>query len=167
MWRRWNPTDAAPPGQCHTSSGDSSPAGGFLESEIELNRGAEEADRFAASSGRHGLGDWFIRLFQSVGLKKRRSRDERRMRTGPAGGSHGYAVLTPSEERKDLAVRLIRDCGGRFINFFGRLTVERMSRYASGRGVRARTALSLRRHFGRSWPAAVSSNIHMSSPCAG
>jgi hypothetical protein len=34
----------------------------------------------------------------------------------------------PTEERKDLAVGIIRKCGGRFINFFGQLNVERIMR---------------------------------------
>ena len=41
--------------------------GGFLESEIELGRGVEAADRIGASTGRQGFGDWLIRLFDTVG----------------------------------------------------------------------------------------------------
>src|SRR6476620_1410831 len=43
--------------------------GGFLESEVELLRGIEEADRLAGSTGRRGFQDWFIRRTVSVGLK--------------------------------------------------------------------------------------------------
>jgi hypothetical protein len=38
------------------------------------------------------------------------------------------AVLAPTEERKDLAADVLRRCGGRFINFFGQLKVERIAR---------------------------------------
>jgi len=36
------------------------------------------------------------------------------------------AVLTLTDERKDLAVQLLGDCGARSINYFGRLNVERI-----------------------------------------
>jgi hypothetical protein len=38
------------------------------------------------------------------------------------------AVLAPTEARKDLAADIFRKCGGRFINFFGELNVERIAR---------------------------------------
>jgi hypothetical protein len=37
------------------------------------------------------------------------------------------AVLAPTEERKDLAADMLRRCGGYFINFFGRLNVQRIA----------------------------------------
>ena len=36
------------------------------------------------------------------------------------------AVLAPTEERKELAAQLLRDCGAQFIHFFGALALERM-----------------------------------------
>src|SRR6187200_2454925 len=41
---------------------------GFLEQEVGLLRGNEEADRLGGGSGRGGPQDWFIRLTGSVGL---------------------------------------------------------------------------------------------------
>jgi hypothetical protein len=101
---------------------------GFLESEIELNRGTEFADRLGATSGRRGLGDWFIRIFERVGLKNAESELKEQYEEAVRNGAAVIAVLTPTEERKDLAVQLIRECGGRFINYFGRLNVERIGR---------------------------------------
>ena len=102
--------------------------GGFLESEIELNRGTEFADRLGATTGRRGLGDWFIRIFERVGLKNAESELKEQYEEALRNGAAIIAVLTPTEERKNLAVQLIRDCGGRFINYFGRLNVERIGR---------------------------------------
>ena len=100
--------------------------GGFLESEIELNRGSDWADRLAATTGRRGISDWFIRLFQSVGLKNAETELKEKYEQAVRDGKAVIAVLVPTEERKNLAVRLLRDCGGQFINYYGRLNVERM-----------------------------------------
>jgi hypothetical protein len=101
--------------------------GGFLESEIELHRGTEDADRVEAGTGRRGFQDWLIRLFQSVGLKnaeiEMKDRYEQALRTGHTV----LAVMAPTDERKDLAAHILRECGGHFINFFGHLNVERIT----------------------------------------
>ena len=98
----------------------------FLESEVELNRGAEFADRLGSTTGRRGLSDWFIRLFQSVGLKNAETELKDHYEQALRDGHAIIAVLTPTDERKDLAVQLLRGCGARFINYFGRLNVERI-----------------------------------------
>lgn len=102
--------------------------GGFLESEVELIRGSEEADRLAAGTGRRGLQDWFIRLTGSVGLKNAETEMKDRYEQALRDGHTVVAVLTPTEDRKDRAAQSLQECGGRFINFFGRLNVERIAR---------------------------------------
>ena len=99
---------------------------GFLESEIELYRGAEEADRLHGGSGRAGFRDWWIRLFESVGLKNAETEMKDRYEQGLRAGGTVLAVMAPTDERKDLASRIISDCSGHFINFFGHLSVERL-----------------------------------------
>ena len=100
--------------------------GGFLESEIELGRGAEAADRIGASSGRQGFQDWLIRLFDTVGLKNTEIETKDQYEQALRDGHTVVAVLAPTEERKELAAQLLRDCGAQFINFFGSLSLERM-----------------------------------------
>jgi hypothetical protein len=100
--------------------------GGFLESEIELGRGTEAADRIGASTGRQGFGDWLIRLFDVVGLKNTEIETKDKYEQALRDGYTVVAVLAPTEERKELAAQLLRDCGARFINFFGSLSLERM-----------------------------------------
>ena len=100
--------------------------GGFLESEINLGRGREEADRLEASTGRRGFQDWLIRIFQSVGLKNAEIEMKDRYEQALRDGCTVLAVMAPTEERRDLAVQLIRECGGHFINFFGQLTLQRL-----------------------------------------
>jgi hypothetical protein len=101
--------------------------GGFLESEIELGHGTEEADRLEAATGRRGFQDWLIRLFQSVGLKNAESELKDRYEQALREGRTLIAVLAPTDERKDLATKILRDCGAHFINFFGHLNVERIA----------------------------------------
>jgi hypothetical protein len=103
-------------------------SGGFLESEIDLGRGTEMADRLEAGTGRQGFQDWFIRLFQSVGLKNAEIELKDRYEQALRDGKTVLAVMAPTEERKDLAAKILRDCGGHFINYFGHLNVERIAR---------------------------------------
>ena len=100
--------------------------GGFLESEIELRRGEEAADRIGASTGRSGFRDWLIRLFDSVGLKNPEIETKDQYEQALRDGHTVVAVLAPTEERKELAAQLLRDCGAQFIHFFGALALERM-----------------------------------------
>jgi hypothetical protein len=102
--------------------------GGFLESEVELLRGSEEADRLASGTGRQGFQDWFIRLTGSVGLKNAETEMKDRYEQALRDGHTVLTVLTPTEDRKDRAAQSLKECGGRFINFFGRLNVERIAR---------------------------------------
>ena len=101
--------------------------GGFLESEIDLGHGPEAASQLGATTGRSGFQDWFIRLFQQVGLKNAETEMKDRYDQAVRDGQTVIAVHTPSEERKDRAEAMLRECGARFINYFGRLNVERLS----------------------------------------
>jgi hypothetical protein len=97
--------------------------GGFLEPEIELLRGNDEADRLGGDTGRRGLQDWLIRLTGSAETEMK-DRYEEALR----GGNTVVAILAPSDDRKERAAQILNECGGRFINFFGRLNVERIAR---------------------------------------
>jgi len=101
--------------------------GGFLESEVDVHRGSEDADRLAAGTGRRGLQDWFIRVTDSVGLKNAETEMKEQYERALRDNQCVVAVLTPTEDRKNLAVDVFRRCGGRFINFFGQLSVERIA----------------------------------------
>ena len=102
--------------------------GGFLETEVDVNRGGGDADRLASGTGRRGLQDWFIRLTGSVGLKNAETEMKERYEQALRENRTVIAVLTPTEERKAVASDVLRQCGGRFINFFGPLNVERIMR---------------------------------------
>lgn len=101
-------------------------SGGFLESEVELIK-PEEIDRMTAGTGRRGIRDWFIRVTGSLGLKNAETEMKERYERELRKGGTLVAVLAPTEDRKDLAAQLLQQCGGHFINFFGRLNVERIA----------------------------------------
>jgi hypothetical protein len=101
--------------------------GGFLESEIKLGRGSDAADRLDAATGRRGFQDWLIRLFETVGVTNAEIETKDHYEQALRDGHTVIVVLTPTDERKDLAARLIRDCGGRFINYCGHLSIERIT----------------------------------------
>jgi hypothetical protein len=101
--------------------------GGFLESEVELIGGAEAADRLAGGTGRRGFQDWFIRLTGSVGLKNAETELKDRYEQALRDGNAVLAVLAASDDRKHRAAEILKESGGRFINFFGQLNVERLS----------------------------------------
>jgi hypothetical protein len=102
-------------------------AGGFLESEIETLHGPEQADRLEETTGRRGLQDWWIRAFEKLGLQNAEIEVKDRYEQALREGGTAIAVLTPTEDRKDRAAELIGKSGGRFINFFGRLNIQRIS----------------------------------------
>jgi hypothetical protein len=101
--------------------------GGFLESEVDVNRGGEDADRLAAGTGRRGLQHLFIRLTGSVGFKNAETEMKDHYEQALRDGRSVVAVLAPTEERKNLAADVFRRCGGRFVNYFGDLNVERIA----------------------------------------
>ena len=101
-------------------------SGGFLESEIELIK-PEEIERLAVGTGRRGIHDWFIRVTGSLGLKNAETEMKERYEQALRGGGTLVAVLALTEDRKDRAAQILQQCGGHFINFFGRLSVERIA----------------------------------------
>jgi hypothetical protein len=101
--------------------------GGFLESEIEIHRGAEAADRLDQTTGRRGLMDLTIRLFQRMGLENAEIEMKEHYEKALRDGGTVILILTPTDERKDRAAQILKECGGHFINFYGRLAVERIA----------------------------------------
>ena len=102
--------------------------GGYLESEIHLGRGPEMLERSEAGTGRRGIQDWAIRSFERLGVRNAEIEMKERYEQALRDGRTVIAVLTPTEERKDRAAQILQDCGAHFINFYGRLNVERIVR---------------------------------------
>lgn len=102
-------------------------SGAFLESELEVSCGEAAAERLRASTGRTGLLDKVIRIAQSIGI----TNDEMEVKGGYERAlREGHIVVrvqAPTDDRKALAVRALQECGGHFINYFGKFTRERIA----------------------------------------
>jgi hypothetical protein len=94
---------------------------GFLESEVELTRGTEEASPA-------GVSRLLTHLGQGLGHRHVGAEMRERYEAALAEGSAVLAVLARTEERKKLAARTLHECGAHFINFFGPSSVERIAR---------------------------------------
>ena len=102
-------------------------SGPFLESEIEVSCGQAAAQRLRESTGRTGLLDKIIRVGQSLGLTNDEMEVKGAYEKALRDGHVVVRVHAPTDDRKQLAVRALRDCGGHFINYFGKFTRERIA----------------------------------------
>ena len=98
--------------------------GGFLESELIVLAGQEEAERLDAGTGRTGLLHHVIRIADRLGMPNKEMEVKERYERALREDGHVVLVLAPTEERKRLAADILRDSGGHFIRHFGRFTIE-------------------------------------------
>lgn len=101
---------------------------GFLQSEIDVACGEAAAERLAANTGRSGLADLAMRIVTALGMPD----DETIVKAGYEqalrDGHFVVLALAPTEERKELAAKLLAEHGGHSVNFLGRSTIEKMMR---------------------------------------
>ena len=97
---------------------------GFRDSEIDISCGQTAADDLAATTGRTGLANVAIRIAERLGIADDEMEMKNRYEQALRSGRFVVSVLTPTDERKALAAGILRDHGGRFINFLGRLSIE-------------------------------------------
>lgn len=102
-------------------------SGGFLESEVALGCGVDWADRLRASSGRSGLIGRVLQVLDRFGAGGYEMDMKKQYEEAFRAGQCTVAVLATTEERKRLATNILRQHGGRFINFLRHLTVERLA----------------------------------------
>ncbi len=102
--------------------------GSFLESEIRLGRGPEDAEYLEQSTGRGGVRDWILRWLEGAGLTNIEIEVKDRYERALREGGTVISVLAVTEDRKDQAAEVLAQCGGHYINYFGRLSVELIAR---------------------------------------
>jgi hypothetical protein len=103
-------------------------SGGFLESELGVRCGEGMADALAASSGRTGLSDLAMRFTEWIGLANDEMAVKNRYEAALRDGAFVVSVAAATDERKDVAARILRDHGAHFVNFLGRFTMEMIAR---------------------------------------
>ncbi|HEX6535023.1 MAG TPA: hypothetical protein VF041_10515 [Gemmatimonadaceae bacterium] len=102
-------------------------SGGFLRSEIDVAYGRGAADKLAGSTGRTGLSGLALRLARRIGMPDDELAAKDRYTDALRDGRFVVVVLAPTEERRELAARVLREHGAEFVNFLGRFTIETMS----------------------------------------
>jgi hypothetical protein len=103
---------------------------GFLESEVGVGCGDEAAERLREATGRRGLPGLAIRLAERLGAADDEMMVKRRYEQALRDGQYVVSVHTPTEDRKQLAARILEEHGASFVNFLGRFTIEAMDRSA-------------------------------------
>ena len=98
--------------------------GGFLESEIEIIYGQPAAEKLRSNSGRAGLTNIAMRLVERLGMPDEETQIKSRYADSLESGDFVVAVRVATDERKDIAARILEDNGGHSINFFGRYIIE-------------------------------------------
>jgi hypothetical protein len=102
--------------------------GGFLTSEVQVAHGRSAAETLRASSGRRGVAGLAMRLAESIGMPNDETAVKNRYAHALADCHFVVMILTPTEERKALAAKLLREHGGKFVNYLGRYTIEPLNR---------------------------------------
>jgi hypothetical protein len=100
--------------------------GGFLASEINVATGPAAADHLRATTGREGLADLVIRVAEALGAMHEEMRVKARYEAALRANHFVIGVLAPTDERKRLAARMLREHGAHDVNYMSRFTIERL-----------------------------------------
>jgi hypothetical protein len=99
---------------------------GFLESEVTVSSGRASAEALNANTGRTGLAHLAVRIAEQLGVANDEMAVKKRYEEALRGGQFVVAVLTPTEERRELAASILRDQNAHSVNFLGPFTIEPM-----------------------------------------
>lgn len=97
---------------------------GFLKSEIQAVHGQAPAEKLRASTGRTGVAGLAMRLIASIGMPNHETAMKDRYAQALTDGRIVVLVEALTDERRELAAKLLREHGGAFVNFLGRYTIE-------------------------------------------
>lgn len=99
-------------------------AGGFMESEVQVQCGEARAKALDVKTGRRGLAHIAIRIAERLGVEniemERKERYEQAMREG----HYVILVATATEERKDRAAEILAKHNAHTVSFYARFTIE-------------------------------------------
>jgi hypothetical protein len=101
---------------------------GFLDNEVSVATGRAAAEALNANTGRSGLTHLVILAANRLGLQNEESETKGRYEEALHSEQFVVAVLAPTDARKELAAQLLASHGGRYINYLGRFSIERLGR---------------------------------------
>lgn len=100
--------------------------GGFLESEVAILAGEDTAQALRDNTGRRGLANIATRVVAALGMPDDETITRGEYADALAQGRFVVMVQTPTDERKELAARVLQQHGGKFVNFLSQNVIERM-----------------------------------------
>lgn len=100
--------------------------GGFLASEIQVTAGTAAADALGASTGHRGLRSLAVRIAERIGYENAEMKVKQLAEQALRDGHFVLLVAAPGDERKDAAVRILRDNDAHSVTYLGRFTVEKI-----------------------------------------
>jgi len=115
-------------------------AGGHPADDIVVLTGPDGASRLDGTGAVHGIGSRLLRLIQFVMMDQ--LPDFASYEAAAREGRAVVVVRVPDEARRRRVVRTLERAGGHFMNYFGRLATEEISRW---RGPEPRVPALLRR----------------------
>jgi hypothetical protein len=93
---------------------------------VTLACGPELADRIRATSGRPGLVGRILEVLDGFGAAGDEIDHRHEYEQALREGAVNVLVVAPTEERRQRAAEILRQHGGHFINFYGRLRIEQL-----------------------------------------
>ena len=102
---------------------DALTSGGFLESEIQATSGREAAERLRSTTGRTGLSSLVIRIAERLGIQDDEMHLKSLYEDALHDGRYVVAISAPTDERRDIAVRILRDHHAHTVAFLGRYSI--------------------------------------------
>ncbi len=103
---------------------DSLTNGGFLESDIRVETGAERADTVDASTGRTGLAALLIRLAERIGATDEEMETKNVYEHAMRDNRFVVLIAADTPERKERATQILREHAAHSVAYFGKHSIE-------------------------------------------
>jgi hypothetical protein len=98
--------------------------GGFLDSDIRAETGAERADAVDASTGRTGLAAMLIRFAERIGATDEEMETKNVYEHAMRDGRFVVLIAADTPERKERATRILREHAAHSVAYFGKHSIE-------------------------------------------
>ena len=98
--------------------------GGFLDSDIRVETGAERADTVDASTGRTGLAALLIRLAERIGATDEEMETKNVYEHAMRDGQFVVLIAADTPDRKERATQILREHAAHSVAYFGKHSIE-------------------------------------------
>jgi hypothetical protein len=98
--------------------------GGFLDSDIRVETGAERADAVDASTGHTGLAAVLIRFAERIGVTDEEMETKNVYEHAMRNDRFVVSIAADTRERKERATRILREHAAHSVAYFGKHSIE-------------------------------------------